>query len=192
MSRYAAFLRGINLGSRRRVSNLDLRSLFEELGFEEVATFRGSGNIAFESPGAVEAKLTGRIEKGLAKSLGFDVTVFLRSAAEIRAIAAQRPFEPGALKSSKGKLQVALLPRKPATGACKKVLAETTDYDRLAFGERELYWLPSGGTRDSALNFKAIEELVGPTTTRTKGTIEELSSKHFADGSTDGSCRRSE
>ena len=62
----------------------------------------------------------------------------------------------------------------------KEVLALATDEDRLAFGDRELYWLPSGGTRDATLNFRAVEKLVGPTTMRTKGTIDELAEKYFA------------
>ena len=50
MSRYVAFLRGVNLGSRRRVKGEDLRLCFEGLGFEDVATFRTSGNVIFASP----------------------------------------------------------------------------------------------------------------------------------------------
>jgi len=60
------------------------------------------------------------------------------------------------------------------------VLALASDEDRLALGERELYWLPSGGIRDSALNFKAIEQRVGASTMRTKGTVEALAEKCFA------------
>ena len=43
MSRYAAFLRGMNVGGHR-LSNDELRSHFAALGFAEVATFRASGN----------------------------------------------------------------------------------------------------------------------------------------------------
>ena len=48
MSRYAAFLRAINLGPRRRLSGADLRARFEGLGFTDVETFRTSGNVVFE------------------------------------------------------------------------------------------------------------------------------------------------
>ena len=58
--------------------------------------------------------------------------------------------------------------------------ALATGEDRLAFGDRELYWLPSGGMRDAALDLQAIERLVGPTTMRTKGTMERLAAKLFA------------
>jgi len=179
MPGYACFLRGVNLGARRKASSTDLGSCFEGLGFEEVSTFRTSGNVVFETGREPRAKLTARIERGLARSLGYDVTVFLRTASEIQAIAAHEPFPAKLAEASKGKLQVALLPAKPSAGVQKKVLAAATEEDRLAFGDRELYWLPSGGTRDSALDQRALDELVGPWTMRTKGTIDLLCTKFF-------------
>jgi uncharacterized protein (DUF1697 family) len=179
VTRYAAFLRGVNLGAKRKASSSDLRATFEELGYEDVATFRTSGNVVFGAPRASERKLVAEIEKGLAKSLGFEVTVFLRDEAQIKAIVERKPFKPAELKSSKGKLQVALLARKPTAKARKKALAAATDDDKIAVSERELYWLPSGGTKDSALGQTAIDELIGPATMRTKGTIEQLAAKYF-------------
>jgi uncharacterized protein (DUF1697 family) len=180
MSKYAAFLRGINVGRHRRISSAELRSRFEEMGFRDVDTFRTSGNVIFGAGREPLAKMADRIEEGLAQSLGYDVTVFLRTASEIRAIADHQPFGRGLLEASKGKLQVAMLSAKPAARARKEALALATDEDRLAFGDRELYWLPSGGTMDSALDFKAIGKLLGSTTIRTKGTVDQLAAKYFA------------
>jgi uncharacterized protein (DUF1697 family) len=179
MPRYAAFLRAVNLGRNRRVSGADLRSLFEAMGLEEVATFRTSGNVAFTAGSEPVAKLTGRIEASLERALGHEAVVFLRSAGEVRAIAAHEPFDPGIVAASKGKLQVSLLGATPPAGARDEVLALATDEDLLAFGERELYWLPSGGTQTSELDTTAIATLLGPSTMRTKGTIEQLAAKHF-------------
>jgi uncharacterized protein (DUF1697 family) len=182
MSEYAAFLRGMNVGGHR-ISNEDLRARFEELGFDEVRTFRASGNVIFAAAGEEsEEELSARIETGLAAALGYEVPVFLRDASEIGTIAAHRPFAESLVEASKGKLQVVLLSARPAARARKEVLALADAEDRLAFGERELHWLPSGGILDSALDFKAIGRLLGPLTTRTKGTIEQLAAKYFADG----------
>jgi uncharacterized protein (DUF1697 family) len=178
--RHAAFLRGVNLGRHRRVTSDQLRSCFEAIGFDDVATFRSSGNVAFDAGRASRANLTARIEQGLAESLGFDVVVFLRTAAEVRATADRQPFDPDLVGASDGKLQVALLLEKPAKGAQAEVLSLATEEDRLAFGDRELYWLPSGGLLESALDLDAIEKLIGPTTRRTMGTIEQMAAKHFA------------
>jgi uncharacterized protein (DUF1697 family) len=179
--RYAAFLRGVNLGRRRRVSGEQLRARFEELGFGEVATFRTSGNVVLSARGESAAKLVARIEKGLASALGYEVAVFLRSAAEMRALADHRPFTPARVKAAKGKLQVILLSARPAAKDRGRVLGLATDEDALELGDRELYWLPSGGTRDSKLSQKAIEALLGGTTMRTKGTVDQLAAKYFAD-----------
>jgi uncharacterized protein (DUF1697 family) len=74
-----------------------------------------------------------------------------------------------------------MLSTQPVARTRSDVLALSTDQDRLAFGERELYWLPSGGILDSALDLKAIGALLGPMTTRTKNTVEQIAGKHFAD-----------
>lgn len=178
MQRYVAFLRGVNLGAHRRVKSEGLRACFGGMGFEEVATFRASGNVIFStSKRESEAKLTKRVGAGLAEGLGFDVTVFLRSIEEVAAIAAREPFDPKRVSKSKGKLQVSLLAEKPTAAAKKKALALATDDDLLAIEGSELYWLPSGGLLESELDLKAIERLLGKGTRRTMGTIEQIAAK---------------
>ena len=182
MGEFAAFLRGINVGRAHRVGSAELRACFEEQGLREVGTFRTSGNVVFDGSGDDAGELTARIEAALEKALGYEVAVFLRTAEEVRAIAAQQPFKASKVESSKGKLQVSMLTKKPAPGARKSVLALATDDDALAFGERELYWLPSGGTMESHLDTKAIASLLGVSTMRTKNTVDQMAAKYFAEG----------
>jgi uncharacterized protein (DUF1697 family) len=177
MQHYVAFLRGMNLGGRR-IKNEDLRRHFEEMGLEEVATFRASGNVIFATPKReAEGKLADRVEAELGERLNYEVPVYLRSAAEVAAVAAQEPFAAKAVAKSKGKLQVSLLKKKPSAAAKKKVLAMANDEDLLAIGGRELYWLPSGGLLESDLDLKGIEKLLGADTRRTMGTIEQIALK---------------
>jgi uncharacterized protein (DUF1697 family) len=179
MGRYVAFLRGMNLGGRR-ITNEELRAHFEELGCEQVATFRASGNVIFASERQAEAKLTMRLEDGLGERLGYEVPVFLRSAEELLAIASHEPFEAKHVEGSKGKLQIALLTKQPTAAAAKKALALSADEDRLAIEARELYWLPDGGLSESDLDLKALAAILGPTTIRTKGTIDQIAAKHLS------------
>jgi uncharacterized protein (DUF1697 family) len=170
----------VNLGPTRKISSAELREHFGAMGFEDVGTFRTSGNVVFGGGGSGgEAKLKATVEKALSEAVGFDVVVFLRTDLEVRAIAEHKPFRAKQVEASAGKLQVLLLPKKPTAGARKKVLALATDDDKLAFRERELYWLPSGGTLDSDLDRAQVEKLVGPTTSRTMGTMEQLAAKFF-------------
>jgi uncharacterized protein (DUF1697 family) len=178
MNDYVAFLRGMNLGGRR-IKNDELRNEFEVLGFADVACFRASGNVIFGSGESDEAQLTVRIEAGLGEALGYEVPVFLRSAAELRAVAAWEAFDASLVAASKGKLQVALLLAAPAKNKRQEALDLSSDEDLLAIDGRELYWLPSGGISESDLNLKAIESIVGAWTMRTKGTVDQIAAKHF-------------
>ena len=175
MARDVAFLRGMNLGGRR-ITNEALRSHFEALGCEEVATFRASGNVIFANETRAAA-LTSQLEEGLAEALGYEVPVFLRTGKEILAIAVQDPFDAKTIAASKGKLQIALLTKKPTAAAAKKALALSTDDDRLAIEARELYCLPKGGLSESDLDLSALAEILAPTTIRTKGTIDQIAAK---------------
>jgi uncharacterized protein (DUF1697 family) len=177
MPRYAAFLRGINV-SGRRATSAQLCDAFRHMGLQDPATFRASGNVIFTAKGAAD-KLSARIQQGLASALGFDVAAFVRTGAEIAAIAAYKPFDAGDLEASAGKLQVALLPAKPTVKARKQMLALQSEDDLLHIHGRELYWLPSGGLMKSAIGMDGVTAALGPNTVRTKGTIEQLAAKYF-------------
>ena len=180
MERYVAFLRGINLGNRR-VKSPELIAHFEAIGFEDVATFRASGNVVFVDPdGDTEARVQKRVEAGLEERLGYDVATFLRSAKEVAAIAARDPFDAAAIAASKGKPQVILLAKKP-TAKTKKALEEITpDGDLMTIEGRELHWLPSVGLSETEVDTKALDGALGKGTTRTAGTIEQIAAKYCA------------
>lgn len=86
MTRYAAFLRGMNLGGRR-ITNSDLCACFEAMGLTGVAAFLASGNVVFETDPEEPEALARRIEQGLQHQLGYAVPTFLRTAEEIRSMA---------------------------------------------------------------------------------------------------------
>jgi uncharacterized protein (DUF1697 family) len=180
VQRVAAFLRGMNLG-RRRIANTDLARHVAALGFEDVATFRASGNVIFSAPdGEPLAQVAARLEAGLTAALAYDVPVFARDAERMLAIAAHAPFAPDELSASKGKPQVVLLGETPSAAARGAALALAPEGDRFAFDGAELHWLPSAGLADTELDLDALAKLLGPTTVRTKGTIELIAARWFA------------
>lgn len=175
VTRYAAFLRAINV-TGRRATGAELRACVEAAGMEEVATFRNSGNVLFAGTGP-RARVRAQVERALAEGLGFEVVAFLRTAAEVRRIAAAEPFPAAEVTASAGRLQVALLERPPDRAAAKRVLALGGEEDRLALDGAELYWLPRGGISDSPLDLGAIEAALGPMTMRTIGTVEGMAGR---------------
>ncbi len=175
MAKYAAFLRGINV-SGRTAKKEQLIAACEACGFEDVTTFRASGNVLFSASGRAKPDVK-RIELALEAELGYESLVFLRSAAQLTKVAAAKPFSSNQVSASKGKLQIAFLPKKPTKANAKKALALALESDPLALGEAELFWLPAAGTQESELDQKALYKLLGPWTMRTMGTVEQISAK---------------
>lgn len=140
MHHYIAFLRGINLGNRRLKMD-ELRARFEELKFADVATFIASGNVVFSSKSADEAKLVRQIEQHLAKTLGYPVDTFLRTRAEVAAMAAYRPFS-AADHAHPGHTVYGGFLRAPLSPAqTRGMVACRTDVDEFHVAGREYYWL---------------------------------------------------
>jgi uncharacterized protein (DUF1697 family) len=170
MARYAAFLRAINIGGRR-IKGPELCKPFTAMGFEGAASFRASGNVVFDAP---RKPAEARIEQQLEKELGYEVVVFLRSRAELEELAAAQPFEPEA------RYHVMFLKALPSPARQRDILALGSDDDRLAFGERELFWRPRGRMLESELDLNAVGKLIGLNTMRTSGTVQQIAAKYLA------------
>jgi len=91
--RYVALLRGINLGGKVMVKMEELRKTFEDLGFENVKTYINSGNVAFDTTKAAEAKLADKIEAAVEKQVGRPVAVMVREQKDIERILKNNPFD---------------------------------------------------------------------------------------------------
>ena len=65
---------------------------FEALGLKDVETFIASGNVIFTAPPGSRAALERKIERHLHGVLGYEVKTFLRTEAEVAAIAGYKPF----------------------------------------------------------------------------------------------------
>lgn len=74
-----------------------------------------------------------------------------------------------------------LLAQAPKAAARRAAQALAPADDLFVFEAGELHWLPSAGLSDAELDFKALAKTIGHATVRTKGTIELIAAKHFAD-----------
>jgi uncharacterized protein (DUF1697 family) len=180
MQRYIAFLRAINVGGHN-VKMDQLRALFEALGLASVETFIASGNVIFEAPAKDIQALERQAERHLEAALGYAVATFIRSAAELAAIARCQPFaaaEPAAETSS---LYVAFLPAAPSSVAEQKLLAYRTEIDDFHIHEREVYWLCRKKISESTFSGALLEKAIGmPATMRNITTVKRLAAKYPA------------
>ena len=90
---YIALLRGINVGGHKLIKMSELARIFTDAGLKNVRTYIASGNVIFESRSADKAALTKKIEKALRQSLGYEVTVVLRTLSELKGIVTRNPFK---------------------------------------------------------------------------------------------------
>jgi|SRR5690606_36795075 len=179
MARYVAFLRGINLGKRRPPMS-QLKSLFEELGFEDVATFIASGNVIFSSKARDRRKLESQIEKHLEQALGYDVETFVRTAEEVIAVSRARPFldagKPGTT------VHVLFFRDEIAPATARKFEAIKTPHDEFRVQGREGFWKCTIKVNESKVwylpEFKTLP--LPSSTMRNATSIAKLVAKHLS------------
>ena len=91
MKRYIAFLRGINISGKNKVSMAELKQGFVRLDYTDVKTYLNSGNVIFSSDEADTIKTTSRIEEMIKNQFGLDIPVFVISKEEIEDILYHAP-----------------------------------------------------------------------------------------------------
>jgi uncharacterized protein (DUF1697 family) len=178
MAKLIAFLRAINVGKGRVVKMDLLRGLFVSLGFSGVETFIASGNVAFDSRIRNEKRLAQKIEKKLRAILGYDVAVFIRTAAELDRIASFEPFPKTRGESDAG-VNVLFLSDMINEESKHAVMALRTETDEFQVRGREIYWLrrrkPGGRDFTTVPIEKAVRK---PFTVRGANTVKKLAAKY--------------
>jgi uncharacterized protein (DUF1697 family) len=81
MRAFVALIRGINVGSARKLPMADLRALCSKLGLERPQTYIQSGNLIVDANGD-KAALRRLLEKEITARFGFAVDVVVRAATE--------------------------------------------------------------------------------------------------------------
>ena len=142
--RYAALLRGINVGGTKMVPMADLRAMTEKLGFEDPKTLLQSGNLVFSTRSQPTAKLEQILEAATKKSIGVECSYLLRTAAEWHAIVDANPF-PKLAKSDPTYLVVSFCREAPDAAALETLRREARGGEDFTAVGRELYvWYPDG------------------------------------------------
>ena len=178
MTRYIAFLRGINVGAGNRIRMEDLRRLFEENGFSDVETYIQSGNVLFSSNFG-ESETSETIVRLLLECAKIKTTVVLRSFAELHALVSACPFSAEEIdlaqrENNEGEsFHVALLPQSPAESVVAKLAEIPAEGDRFAVIGRDVYVLLRRSIRTSKLAIK-LQKLLPEATVRNWNTITKL------------------
>ncbi|HWC37778.1 MAG TPA: DUF1697 domain-containing protein [Acidimicrobiales bacterium] len=143
MGTYVVLLRGINLGSRRRVAMGPLRDVLGSSGYDDVRTYVQSGNVVLRSRSGEKA-LTAAIQRRLSDAFGFDIGIFVRSEAQLADVVANNPFLGPDVDHGR-QLHVAFLETAPSRRALAGLDPHRAPPDELRPRGREVYvWAPNG------------------------------------------------
>jgi len=176
VSTQIALIRGINVGTAKRVAMADLRKMLGGLGYTDVRTLLNSGNAIFGTTDSV-AEVTAAIEKGLADDLGVPAKVLVRTRAQVEKALAADPLSEVATDGAKHFL--GFLVNKPT----KQVMAEieeltsgtdwTPDIARVV--DDHLYlWCPNGISNATFAKLSWEKKLGTAVTMRNWNTLTKL------------------
>jgi uncharacterized protein (DUF1697 family) len=175
--RYAALLRGVNVGGNSKIAMADLRVLLGDLGFDSVMTILQSGNAVFDASSTDASGLATKIERALADSLGLATRVVLQTHQQLARVIEENPFPSAEDEPSKHLVQFLFAPLTPSERA------RIAEFDAPAFAPEEFrvggeviyFRFPDGIGRSAlAVAFGKHVTLKLPMTGRNWNTVRKL------------------
>ena len=172
MTRFVALFRGINVGKAKRIAMADLRALLESLGYSDVQTLLNSGNAVFDGPVESGEKHAHSIRDAVAKELGVDALVIVKSAREIAAIVAGNKL--AATATDPSRLLVAVTSQAGALKDIEALGRTGWGAEEILVGKHAAYvWCPNGILQSKA-GAALLKGLADSGTTRNWATIGKL------------------
>ncbi len=170
--RRVALIRGINVGTAKRVAMADLRALVEELGYRDVRTLLNSGNVIFSVPAAARGDPAASIEHALASRLRVRARVTVIDGAELASAIRDNPLRK--IADHPSRLLLAVLARPADRKRLEPLTRQDWGPEALALGSRVAYlWCP-GGIASSELAAAVNRALGDRATTRNWATVAKL------------------
>lgn len=173
MARLIALIRGINVGSTRKLPMAELRAACAEEGLGEVRTYIQSGNIVLDhgNAPAVEAALS----KLIHARFKLDVPVVVRTATQWDRLIETCPFPDEAEQAPKA-LHLLACKQPPKADAVEALKERAKHGEKIAaWGDHDIALHFTHGVAESKLTPALIDKLVGsPATGRNWNTLLKL------------------
>ena len=171
MSEVLVLLRGINVGTAKRIAMADWRSLIVDLGGADPRTYLNSGQAAVSLPAGVRPDdFAVTMHDALVERLGLDVAVMVRDAAHLKTVIAANPYPER--EATPKQLHVVFLDTMPTPEAVAAVGTKHGD-DELSIGDGVIYTSYAAQSHDSPL-LPALKKLAKDGTARNWTTVLAL------------------
>ena len=172
MARLVVLLRGINIGSRNRISMPDLRKALEEAGYDDVRTYLQSGNVVLTSTASAK-NVSRACERLIADRFRLEIAVVARTRSELATVVDRNPLKEVA-KDPK-RYQVSFLETKPSAKVVHELENVAADREEVVSIGREIYaWHPAGVARSKLWAKLAGKNLGVTATARNWTTVRKL------------------
>jgi uncharacterized protein (DUF1697 family) len=143
--RHIVLLRGVNLGSRNRVSMPELRAVLADAGFEDVRTYLQSGNVVLASNSAPDT-VARECERRIEAALGLEIAVVVRMRDDLARVVRRNPL--GKVATDPKRYQVSFLSGTLDRGVARRLRELVVEPEELVVSRREIYaWHPAGVAR---------------------------------------------
>lgn len=172
MPRFAALLRGVNVGKANRLPMADFKALLIRLGYTDVATLLNSGNAVFTSPDGSALNHANQIAGALDETLGLRVSVVVKSSAELAAAVAGNPID--VPEADHSKFLVAFANDPAALQALDGLQAVIQPPERLVVGPKAAYLYCANGILDGQAGKALLGKVGQSVTTRNWATTLKL------------------
>jgi len=175
MNKRIAILRGINVGGNRKIVMVDLKKLFNDLGYEGVQTYIQSGNVIFDPKSTgPDSEIADLIERSISKQYGFNVPVIVLKADQLKDAISSNPFYNQSI-SDIGRLHLTFLKELPEKDNVTEIKNYNLHPDNYHIEKRNVFVYCSGKYSDSRLTNKFFENKLKVTaTTRNWKTVLKL------------------
>lgn len=171
--KWAAMLRGINLG-KRQLKSAELKAVVEGMGFTEVKTILASGNVVFEAGDSKPEALERDLHAALEKATGLKSEVFVRNRAELAKLVEANPF-PDEARERPSFLLVSFHRHPVDKAAIDRVAAGYDGPERMVVVGRELFIdFPDGQGRSNLIPVMQKAKLSQANTGRNWNTLQKL------------------
>jgi uncharacterized protein (DUF1697 family) len=171
--KWAAMLRGINLG-KRQLKSAELKAVVEDMDFTEVKTILASGNVVFEAGDAAPAALERDLHLALEKATGLKSEVFVRNRADLDALVKANPF-PQEARERPSFLLVSFHREPVDKAAIERLAASYEGPERMVAIGRELFTdFPDGQGRSNLAPAMQKAKLAQGNTGRNWNTVLKL------------------
>jgi len=175
MTKYIAFLRGINVGGNKVIKMKDLESIFVSLGFENVKTYIASGNVIFEEKEVNLSTLAFKIEDSLKKELGYEVGVIVRIQSQIIRLIHSNPYK-NIVITPQTRMYVTFLPTPTSTSIKIPYESPLGNFKIISISETEICSVLTLSFENKTVDMMKIldKEFGKKITTRSWNTVQKI------------------